>query len=171
MTFLEETFALAPANPKHRLHQKAAQAVLKALLPQPAPTSRARCGRSRAARGLGLCRPSPRLRRPDPHPRPRAAADHADRPRGMRPTRVRQSRPASDRVLPAHPRLPGPLAARLADPQAAGDARGRAELRLAERAALWNAKPENRHLPSVLEWANIRAADQEARTGPSRSGG
>ena len=27
--------------------------------------------------------------------------------------------------------------------------RGRAELRLAERAALWNAKPENRHLPSV----------------------
>ncbi len=35
--------------------------------------------------------------------------------------------------------------------------RGRAELRLAERAALWEAKPENRHLPSVLEWANIRA--------------
>src|SRR5262249_31686602 len=33
---------------------------------------------------------------------------------------------------------------------------GRAELRLAERAALWNNKPENRHLPSVLEWANIR---------------
>ena len=35
--------------------------------------------------------------------------------------------------------------------------RGRAELRLAERAALWNAKPENRHLPSVPEWATIRA--------------
>ncbi len=34
--------------------------------------------------------------------------------------------------------------------------RGRAELRLADRAALWTAKPENRHLPSVLEWANIR---------------
>src|SRR5262249_29386512 len=34
--------------------------------------------------------------------------------------------------------------------------RGRAELRLAERSALWNAKPENRLLPSVLEWANIR---------------
>ena len=26
--------------------------------------------------------------------------------------------------------------------------RGRAELRLAERSSLWNAKPENRHLPS-----------------------
>ena len=35
--------------------------------------------------------------------------------------------------------------------------RGRAELRLAERAALWEAKPENRHLPSALEWVNIRA--------------
>ena len=34
--------------------------------------------------------------------------------------------------------------------------RGRAELRLAERASLWNAKPENRHLPSPLEWVNIR---------------
>ena len=34
--------------------------------------------------------------------------------------------------------------------------RGRAELRLAERSSLWNAKPENRHLPSTLEWANIR---------------
>jgi eukaryotic-like serine/threonine-protein kinase len=34
--------------------------------------------------------------------------------------------------------------------------RGRAELRLAERSSLWNAKPENRHLPSGLEWANIR---------------
>src|SRR5207249_6025536 len=34
--------------------------------------------------------------------------------------------------------------------------RGRAELRLAERSSLWNSKPENRHLPSALEWANIR---------------
>src|SRR5205814_10194892 len=34
VTFLEETFSSEKANPKHRLHQKAAQAVLKALLPQ-----------------------------------------------------------------------------------------------------------------------------------------
>lgn len=33
--------------------------------------------------------------------------------------------------------------------------RGRAELRLAERAALWNVKPENRHLPSVGETLRI----------------
>ena len=48
--------------------------------------------------------------------------------------------------------------------------RGRAELRLAERAALWNAKPENRHLPSLVEWATIRLLTR-ARTGPSRNGG
>ena len=34
MTFLEETFSAPTAPPKHRLHQKAAQAVLKALLPE-----------------------------------------------------------------------------------------------------------------------------------------
>ncbi len=47
--------------------------------------------------------------------------------------------------------------------------RGRAELRLAERAALWNAKPENRHLPSVLEWASIRMlAKSRGWTEPER---
>jgi formylglycine-generating enzyme required for sulfatase activity len=34
--------------------------------------------------------------------------------------------------------------------------RGRAELRLAERAALWNTRPENRNLPAWWEWLNIR---------------
>jgi hypothetical protein len=34
VTFLEETFATPHANPRHRLHQRAAQAVLKALLPE-----------------------------------------------------------------------------------------------------------------------------------------
>ena len=34
--------------------------------------------------------------------------------------------------------------------------RGRAELRLADRSAIWAAKPENRQLPSLWEWSNIR---------------
>src|SRR4029077_7188377 len=33
VTFLEETFSSPTANPKHRLHQNAARAVLQALLP------------------------------------------------------------------------------------------------------------------------------------------
>src|SRR5947199_2652718 len=34
--------------------------------------------------------------------------------------------------------------------------RGRAELLLADRAAVWTARPENRQLPSLLQWFNIR---------------
>jgi formylglycine-generating enzyme required for sulfatase activity len=34
--------------------------------------------------------------------------------------------------------------------------RGRAELLLADRAALWNARPENRLLPSLPQWAALR---------------
>jgi hypothetical protein len=48
--------------------------------------------------------------------------------------------------------------------------RGRAELRLAERAALWSAKPENRHLPSWWEWLNIRLLTSRRRwTGPQQA--
>ena len=39
--------------------------------------------------------------------------------------------------------------------------RGRAELRLAERSASWNAKPENRHLPSALGMGKHPVADEE----------
>src|SRR4029077_19435189 len=34
LTFLEETFSASTAPPEHRFHQKAAQSVLKALLPE-----------------------------------------------------------------------------------------------------------------------------------------
>ena len=41
--------------------------------------------------------------------------------------------------------------------------RGRAELRLAERSATWNAKPENRLLPSVGEFLHIRLSTDKHR--------
>src|SRR5262249_17916912 len=34
--------------------------------------------------------------------------------------------------------------------------RGRAELLLADRAAIWNARPEKRQLPSLWQWLQIR---------------
>jgi hypothetical protein len=47
--------------------------------------------------------------------------------------------------------------------------RGRAELRLADRAALWSGKPENRHLPAWWEWLNIRLyTRQRDWTAPQR---
>ena len=39
--------------------------------------------------------------------------------------------------------------------------RGRAELLLADRAAVWNARPENRQLPSLLQWFKIRWLTQK----------
>ncbi len=39
--------------------------------------------------------------------------------------------------------------------------RGRAELLLADRAAVWNARPENRQLPSLLQWFNIQWCTQK----------
>ena len=79
VTFLEETFSAQTAPPEHRLHQKAAQAVLEgAASRRPAPTSRARCGRRRSCATHRATRTGRGLRRRDRHPRLRTAADHAD---------------------------------------------------------------------------------------------
>ena len=125
VTFLEETFSSPQANPKHRLHQKAAQAVLKALLPETGTDIKGQMrseAELREASGyadrpgdfddlIRILDPELRLITPtDPGglgASERLDPAHADRRRSP--------------VLPAHPRLPGPLAAGLADPQAAGD--------------------------------------------------
>jgi len=64
VTFLEDTFASPQANPRHRLHQRAAQAVLKALLTAqlhgPQRPDAGRRGKLRA--GFRLCRSPPRFR-------------------------------------------------------------------------------------------------------------
>ena len=47
--------------------------------------------------------------------------------------------------------------------------RGRAALRFADRAAVWNARPENRQLPSLWQWLSFRRLTDKTR-GRSRSG-
>ncbi len=47
--------------------------------------------------------------------------------------------------------------------------RGRAELRLAERTALWSGQPENRFLPPWWEWLALRLLTRRG-TGRRRSG-
>ena len=128
---------------RHRYHQKAAQAVLKSLLPE---TNADIKGRMRSIEELrevsGYSEQARRLRRPDPHPRQRPRFDHAGRP--LQLDRARRAGNSSGRrsLLPAHARLPGPLAAGLVDQKQRETRRGRAELLLAELRALWNAKPE-----------------------------
>ncbi len=155
VTFLEETFSSPQSNPKHRLHLRAAQAVLKALLPETGTDIK---GQMRSEGEL------------------QEAATYTDRPREfadlthtldnelrlITPTDPEGSGDERPSASPGgrsyqltHDYLVHSLRDWLTRKQRE-TRRGRAELRLAERSASWNAKPENRYLPSALEWANIR---------------
>jgi formylglycine-generating enzyme required for sulfatase activity/tetratricopeptide (TPR) repeat protein len=154
-TFLEETFGSSTAPPEHRFHQKAAQSVLKALLPESGTDIK---GQMRSRQEL------------------LEASGYATRPRDFddlihildtelrlitptdpegSPSEREQTAPSGQYYVLAHDYLVHSLRNWLTRRQRE-TRRGRAELRLAERSALWNAKPENRLLPSALEWANIR---------------
>jgi len=156
VTFLEETFGAATAPPEHRLHQNAAQAVLKALLPQSGTEIKGEMRSESELRAASGYASRPRdfedlVRILDPELRLITPTD----PDGA-PEEGQAVRPASHRYYQlTHDYLVHALRDWLTRKQRE-TRRGRAELRLADRAALWNAKPENRHLPSVLEWANIR---------------
>jgi serine/threonine protein kinase/formylglycine-generating enzyme required for sulfatase activity len=169
VTFLEETFSSAQANPRHRLHQKAAQAVLKALLPESGTNIK---GQMRSEQDLlntaGYAdRPrdftdlihilDPELRLITPTD-PEGSADDAQ-----------AAKPAGQRYYQlTHDYLVHSLRDWLTRKQRE-TRRGRAGLRLAERSSLWNARPENRRLPSALEWANIRLLTKKTEwTDPQR---
>ena len=120
LTFLEETFSASTAPPEHRFHQKAAQAVLKALLPESGTDIKGQM-RSRQE----LLEASGYANRPrdfddlihilDPELRLITPTD----PEGFLQRRLPEHTERA--ILPVDPRLSGPLSARLADPQAAGD--------------------------------------------------
>jgi formylglycine-generating enzyme required for sulfatase activity len=150
VTFLEETFSASTAPPEHRYHQQAARAVLKALAPEGGTALK---GHMRA------------------HAELLEASGYAARPKDFEEllrildTELRLITPADPEGDDARP---GPQCYQLAHDYLVPALRqwltrkqqetrcGRAELRLAERAALWQARPERRHLPSLLEWAGIR---------------
>jgi eukaryotic-like serine/threonine-protein kinase len=155
MTFLEETFSAATAPPEHRLHRKAAQAVLKALLPESGTDIKGKM-RSRqellAASGYADRQGDfdDLIRILDPELRLITPTD----PEGSA-TEAQPTPPLGQFYQLTHDYLVPSLRDWLSRKQRE-TRQGRAELRLAERSALWNAKPENRHLPSLVEWANIR---------------
>jgi serine/threonine protein kinase/formylglycine-generating enzyme required for sulfatase activity len=157
VTFLEETFSASTAPPTNRRHQRAARSVLKALLPETGTDIK---GNMRSRDDL------------------LAASGYAGRPRDF----AELLRILDGELRLVTPTDPEGVASEgdTGQPQAGGQfyqlthdylvhslrewltrkqretRRGRAELRLAERAAAWNVKPENRHLPAWWEWANIR---------------
>jgi serine/threonine protein kinase/formylglycine-generating enzyme required for sulfatase activity len=172
VTFLEETFGAATAPPQHRYHQQAARGVLKVLLPESGSDIK---GHMRSQQEL--------LEASGYAARPRDFDDliqildcelrlitPTERDEGSRfgvQGSGTASMPSGPADLNPEPRTLTPffqlthdyLVHSLRDwltRKQRETRRGRAELRLADRAALWHAKPENRHLPSWWEYLSIR---------------
>jgi formylglycine-generating enzyme required for sulfatase activity len=156
VTFLEETFAASTAPPPHRLHQKAAQAVLKALLPEAGTdikgTMRSQqelleaSGYASRHKGfdnlLHILDGELRLITPT-DPEGKGDAETSTVQAGAKYYQL-----THDYLVPA---LRDWLTRKQKETR-----RGRAELLLADRAAVWNARPESRQLPSLVQWLQIR---------------
>ena len=158
ITFLEETFSAATSPPEHRYHQKAARADLKVLLPETGSDIKGHM-RSYAelleASGYGN-RPKDfddllrildneiRLITPT-DPEGKEADDDS----------VLLTKPGQKYYQLTHDYLVHSIREWLTRKQKESR-RGRAELLLADRAVVWNARPENRQLPSLLQWVQIR---------------
>jgi len=153
LSFLEETFSSPQANPKHRLHRKAAQSVLKALLPRTGTDIRGQMRSEAELREASGYAGRPRafddlIRILDPELRLITPTDPAGSPE--------ESQSAGHYYQLTHDYLVHSLRDWLTR-KLRETRRGRAELRLAERSSLWDARRENRYLPSVVEWVSIRA--------------
>lgn len=156
VTFLEETFSSQAAIPKHRLHQKSARAVLKELLPDSGSDIKGNM------RSYGeLLEASGYDGRGDDFVDLIRVLDSEIRlitptdPEGASLSGSAASVVGQKYFQLTHDYLVPSLRDWLTRKQKE-TRRGRAELRLAERAALWSAKPENRHLPSLWEHLNFR---------------
>ena len=167
VTFLEETFSAKTAPPPHRVHQQALRSVLQALLPEAGTDIKGSMqsgNQLREASGYE-----------DNGPQFEELIHILDSElRLITPTDPDGSQtdsetdPNSNYYQLTHDYLVPSLREWLTRKQKE-TRRGRAELRLAERSAAWNAKPDNRHLPNVFEWLNIRFfTDARAWSDPQR---
>ncbi|QDU26723.1 Serine/threonine-protein kinase PknB [Anatilimnocola aggregata] len=172
VTFLEETFSAATAPPEHRYHQKAARNVLKSLLPESGTDIK---GHMLSAAGLldasgyqtrtqdfaDLLRvldSEIRLITPtDPEGQDHEAAET----QSMIQAGQKYYQLTHDYLVPS---LREWLTRKQKETR-----RGRAELLLAERAALWMNKAENRHLPSFLEYLAITFRTNRASWNPAQT--
>lgn len=167
VTFLEEMFSASTAPPAHRLHERAARAVLSTLLPEPGSDIKGR-KHSRdellAASGYAA-RPADfneLLQILDGELRLITPSD-AD---VLGDSSLSRVAPSDRRYQLTHDYLVPSLRDWLTRKQRE-TRRGRAELRLAERAAAYQAKPDPRQLPGWWEWANIVLYTRRPKWTPS----
>jgi len=183
VTFLDETFSASTSPPEHRYHQKAARVVLRDLLPDSGTDIKGYM-RSHAelleASGYGS-RPKDfddLIRILDSEIRLITPTDPEGKDEdGSMKDEVKASddsslilRPSSSRYYQlTHDYLVHSLREWLTRKQKE-TRKGRAELKLFDTSVTWNAKPENRFLPSLVEWLNIRMlTDRKRWTEPQRA--
>jgi len=169
LTFLEETFSSSTAPPEHTFHQKAAQAVLKALMPESGTDIK---GQMRSRKEL--LEASGYANRPGYFDDLIKILDNELRlitptdPEGKQDASNSQGRAGEQHYQLTHDYLVHSLRDWLTRKQKE-TRRGRAELLLADRAAVWNARRESRQLPSLLQWLGIkRWTEKEKWTSPQR---
>jgi len=156
VTFLEETFSARTAPPSYRTHQKAAQAVLRALLPETGSNIK---GNMQSYDKLLLV--SGYSSRPNQFDELLHTLNSELRlispiePEGSESDGQTNTQVGEKFFLLTHDYLVPSIREWLTRKQKE-TRRGRAEIRLGDRSAIWAAKNENRQLPSLLEWVNIR---------------
>src|SRR6516162_11238 len=163
VTFLEETFSADTAPPEHRYHQKAARADLKILLPETGSDIKGHM-RSYAelleASGYGG-RPKDfddQIRILDNEIRLITPTDPEGKDANS--DSVLQTKPDQKYYQLTHDYLVHSIREWLTRKQKE-TRRGRAELLLVDQAVVWNARLENRQLPSLLQWFTIRWLTQK----------
>ncbi len=169
VTFLHESFTATTAPPQHRLHQKAAQAVLKALLPETGTDIKGNMRSQQElldASGYAI-RPhefSELLRILDGELRlitptdPEGKEEGAPGDANLRTSDARYYQLTHDYLVPS---LREWLTRKQKETR-----RGRAELLLGDQAVVWNARPEKRQLPTLLQWLQIRWLTQKRNWTP-----
>ena len=163
--FLEETFGASTAPPEHRLHQKAAQAVLKALLPESGTDIKGQMiSRHDLLEASGYAK-RPRefddlIRILDSELRLITPTDpdgfSGDDPATLMSGQYYQL---------AHDYLVHSLRDWLTRKQRQ-TRRGRAEILLATAAQSWGANPRRQSLPSFTEWLSILALTRQDKWSP-----
>ena len=175
-TFLEETFSASGAPPHHRFHQDAARSVLRAMLPEAGTDIkghkrstdelRAACGYGNRQRDfddlIRILDGELRLITPVDSTGEAFTASSSPGGRGEQEARLvpasqeqEHSESSATQYQLTHDYLVPSLRDWLTRKQRE-TRKGRAELKLAERAVTWSDKRENKQLPSVSEWISIR---------------
>ncbi len=171
VTFLEETFSASSAPPEHRYHQKGARAVLRSLLPDSGSNIKGQMQRQDELMAVsGYDKPADfddLIHILDGELRLITPTDPAGHNPDSSLTTINRS--AGKYYQLAHDYLVPALRDWLTRKQRE-TRRGRAELRLAERADDWSARPQNRHLPSLGEHFAIRVFTRPSTwTDPQRT--